>query len=85
MWDTLYFSHPGPGQLNCGYLHFIYSTCTKVWMLQRRQVQCAVPVGSLASVDQISFSDHKTVFQYKSTVDLLRNLSILRYRFIYPL
>ena len=51
---------------------------------QRRQVQCAVPVGSQASVDQISFSDHKTVFQYKSTVDLLRNLSILRYRFLSP-
>ena len=47
-------------------------------------MQCAVPVGSQASVDQISFSDHKTVFQYKSTVDLLRNLSILRYRFLSP-
>ena len=31
-----------------------------------------------SSVESLDFSDHKTVFKFKSTFDLLRSLSILR-------
>ena len=33
---------------------------------------------AVETIDNINFSDHQTVFQYKSTTELMRNLSILR-------
>ena len=39
---------------------------------------CQRSVNTTTSIDNINFSDHKTVFQFKSTGELLRNLSILR-------